>query len=263
MRSKYLIYGVFIIVGCLLVLFILSNSEISPSSNNVEIKSTFDELSSSNKPLIINERSLDKKSSGSSNSVDRWSPMGDAATAEKIKSWFAARGNYSFYGPDAYSEYKNYDNETLTKLSDDGDLRAMHVLSERAGNLLERKSILIRAAVYGSTEALSRLSTIQDLDKRDTVKTVEDKKMALFEILAYQEAAEIRGDWWPKIQMRDYYTKQYQIELNSQDNALIAGMAKEIYEELSQQRKRLGLDDFDNTVPDEVMKFYEEMLRPL
>ena len=203
------------------------------------------------------------KSNEGNKTVQGWSPMGDAATAEKIKSWFAARGNYSFYGPEAYSEYQNYDVETLTKLGNSGDVKALHVLADRTEDFQDKKSILYKAAIYGSTDALSRIAVIRNIEKRDSSKSIEDKKAILFEILAYQDVAEKRGDWWPNIQMKDYYLKQYQIKLTAQDNASIKAIADEIYSQMQKHRRDLGLGDFDDSVPDEVIRFYEEMIKPL
>lgn len=265
MKSKQYLYSIFLIIVVFAFAYFFVNVKEKALSNSDAGKVTViatNSLALSNKKMAVDSGYSSSQISVSS-SVSGWSPMGDSVTAERIKAWFASRGNYSFYGPEVYSEYQDYDVATLMKLDNNGDLRAMHVLADRAETLQERKSILYKAAIYGSTEALARIAGIQDLERRDSARNYEEKKAALFDVLAYQKVAEIRGDWWPNIQMKDYYLKQYKIELTPQDYEVVGGIADEIFKDMQRQRRSLGLDDFDNSVPDEVIKFYEEMLRPL
>ncbi|HEY0892157.1 MAG TPA: hypothetical protein VGE32_03800 [Cellvibrio sp.] len=196
--------------------------------------------------------------------VQGWSPMGDAATAEKIKSWFAARGNYSFFGPDSLSDYQGYDMETLTRLSDTGDIKAMHVLADRANNFLELKSILMKAAVHGSTEALIQLGSLNENDEGNIgEKPPEVQKAKILTALSYYEVAQMRGDWWGNIAAGKSLTERYSVNLTEQDMELIKNLSEKIYQDLAVKRSGLGLGEFDNSVPDSVIKFYEEMVKPL
>lgn len=97
---------------------------------------------------------------------DVYSPMGDIASAEEIKKWFSDRGNYSFYGTDNLADYQGYNLETLTRLSDSGDLKAMHMLADRANHFSDLKHILLKAAIFGSTDALIQLGSLNENEKK-------------------------------------------------------------------------------------------------
>ncbi|WP_323814128.1 hypothetical protein [Cellvibrio sp. NN19] len=195
--------------------------------------------------------------------TESWSPMGDEANREKIIGWFESRGIYSFRGPDEKNDYQNYDLATLQTLSAQGDIRAMHLLAKKADNIAASNGILLNAAIHGSTGALSEigLSLETEFDVRN--KSAEDRKPYVMESLAYYEAAQLRGDWWGNISYSDSLLNRYPMDLTDFDKSQIQKRAQEIYDDLQQRRTQLGLGDFDNSVPDEVIKFYEEMLRPL
>ncbi len=200
--------------------------------------------------------------SGSKSSI--WNPMGGAISSEEIKKWFAERGNYKFYGPDILSDYQGYDMETLSRLSDSGDIKAMHVMADRATNFDDMKKHLWRAAVYGSTEALIQLGASNE-NSEGSIKELpgERQREKILEILSYYEVAQMRGDWWGNITGAPSLIDRFQVELSENDKLLIKQGAEQIYNNLQAQRAVLGLGEFDNSVPDEVIKFYEEMLRPL
>lgn len=193
-----------------------------------------------------------------------WNPMGDAISSEEIKKWFAARGNYSFFGPESLSDYQGYDLETLTRLSDAGDIKAMHVLADRANNFADLRSILFKASIYGSTEALIQLGSLNENDEGNLkTKPVEVQKAKILTALAYYEVAQIRGDWWGNIASGKSLIERYKVNLTEQDKLFIKNLSEQIYNDLQLRRSELGLGKFDNNVPDSVIKFYEEMVRPL
>lgn len=192
-----------------------------------------------------------------------WSPMGDEASKAKIIAWFESRGVYYFRGPEEQDDYKNYDVETLKKLSISGDVRAMHTLADKAESIAESNGILFNAAIHGSTGALMRIGSSLETEFDIENKSVEERRPYIVESLAYYEAAQLRGDWWGNISDRDSLLKRYPIDLSAVDKSHIQKRAQEIYDDLQQRRTQMGLGDFDNSVPDEVIKFYEEMVRPL
>jgi hypothetical protein len=192
-----------------------------------------------------------------------WRPMGDEASKAKIIDWFESRGVYGFHGPDEKNDYQNYDVETLKKLSDAGDIRAMHLLAEKADTIAESNGILYNAAIYGSTGALSRIALSIEVEFDIEHKTTEERKPYIIESLAYYEAAQIRGDWWGKIQGGESLLQRYPTDLSTDDKLNIQKRGQDIYDTLQQRRAQMDLGEFDNSVPDEVIKFYEEMLRPL
>ena len=194
---------------------------------------------------------------------EHWRPMGDEATKAKIIEWFESRGVYGFRGPDEQNDYKNYDVETLRKLSLSGDVRAMHVLADKAETIAESNGILFNAAIHGSTGALSQIALSLETEFDLVNKSVEERKPYVMESLAYYEAAQLRGDWWGNILAGESLLKRYPTDLSALDKSEIQKRAQEIYDDLQQRRTQMGLGNFDNSVPDEVIKFYEEMLKPL
>ena len=193
-----------------------------------------------------------------------WLSMGDPATAEKVKLWFAERGNYSFYGPDAYGDYLTYDLETLNKLSDSGDIKAMHVLADRAGSFADLKKILSKAAIHGSTEAIIRLGSLNENDEGFIEHMSPEKRQAkILEALAHYEAAQLRGDLWGTIASGQSLLDRYKVDLSEEDLQYIKDRGRQIYDTLQAQRTEIGLGQFDNHIPEPVMNFYKAMERPM
>lgn len=267
LKKNILIFSFAIFV---LLLFILINSFMPSLSDNFIIEQKRNSLDET----IISETNNAEGTSSSDGEVSShnkksieagqgWSPMGDEATKAKIIAWFESRGVYGFHGPDEHNDYKNYDIETLRKLSASGDIRAMHLLADKAESISESNGILFNAAIYGSTGALSQIGLSLETEFDIGNKSAEERKPYVMESLAYYEAAQLRGDWWGNIQAGDSLLKRYPTDLSAFDKNEIQKRAKEIYDDLQQRRNQLGLGDFDNSVPDEVIKFYEEMVKPL
>lgn len=266
MNSRKKLMLILLITTGLIILFFLTHERNHTDAQNKESQnapvnkkiieiSSVSNLEKQNNSNLVAEKKI--------NAHPQWKPLGDEASAAKVRNWFATRGTYSFYGPEHQDDYQNYDRETLEKLSNSGDIHAMHILSDRSSTVDESKSILDRAAVYGSTEALAQIGAINEIKNKIHQKTPEERKPIILESLAYYEAAQMRGDWWVKIQRGESLLSRYPTEITQKDSAYIQNRGKEIYENLQKQRTELGLGEFDNSVPDEVMKFYEEMLRPL
>jgi len=233
------------------------------SADGAVVHGFIEEKKTISKDTMVNSSALGINS-GHTAEEKIWNPMGDAVSSEEIKKWFAARGNYSFFGPDSLSDYDGYDVETLTRLSDSGDLKAMHVLANRANNFADLKGVLLKAAVYGSTEALIQLGSLNENDEGSlSEKPAEVQKAKVLTALAYYEVAQIRGDWWGNIASGKSLTERYKVSLTEQDKLLIKNLSEQIYNDLQARRSGLGLSEFDNSVPDSVIKFYEEMVKPL
>ncbi|QEY17173.1 hypothetical protein D0C16_15015 [Cellvibrio sp. KY-GH-1] len=257
-----LFIGACLIIAFVIWLFYKPLLPLGGSSDLTELIEPAKRITATETVILENEE-IGKETNHEAAKAQTWSPMGDEASKAKIMSWFSARGNYSFYGPDEKRDIQNYDLETLKKLSDSGDIRAMHELANRAETIEGANSILYRAAIFGSTAAISQIgSSIESWQNIDQLP--DDQRNAfIVEALAHYEAATLRGDWWGSINDGGSLKRRYSYQPDEHDMARIRNRAKEIYDELQRQRTDLGLGDFDNTVPDEVMKFYEEMLRPL
>lgn len=190
----------------------------------------------------------------------RLNPMADPVVAEEVKGWFASRGNFNFYGPDFLSDYRAYDMDTLLRLGETGDLKAIHVTAERMDNFKDRKGMLRKAAFYGSTAALIEIGAMNEDEDGDLNSLEPEQRQAkVIEAFAYYEAAKMRGDSWGLIANVPSFEQRYKIELSTEDRRKIADRAKLIYDDLQSQRIQRGLGEFDNSVPDSVTKFYKSV----
>ncbi|MDZ4286010.1 MAG: hypothetical protein U1A23_03720 [Candidatus Sungbacteria bacterium] len=210
----------------------------------------------------VRSSEVQNKNSLKNNEKEIWSPMGSAADTAEIKNWFAQRGNFSFMGDEKLNDYATYDDATLNQLGDAGDLRALHTLADRSKNINDFKSTLYKASVWGSTEALIRMGAISEADDLDSM-SAESRKQMIIDALSYYDAAQLRGDWWGNIVRGESLLKRYSHDLSQYDKSAIQSNAKKIYADIQRERNALGLGEFDNSIPESVIKFYEEMIRPL
>ena len=192
--------------------------------------------------------------------------LGTLAEAAEIKQWYRDRGKF-FASQDV--EYKNYDELTLKKLADSGDIRALHALADLyiddehfglEGYGLEATNDLFwKAAVYGSTEALNRLAlNMQVVKYSNDGPELENRKHAL-EILSLYNVAALRGDELPNIANASDFKFLNHINLSDDENNFIERRSWDIYNHLLQRRVELGLGNFDNSQPESVKKYFINM----
>ena len=192
--------------------------------------------------------------------------MGTPAEAAEVKQWFRERGN--FYASEDI-EYKNHNEATLRTLANGGDIRALHELADRyiyekisgpEGYGVEATEELFwKAAVYGSTEALSRLALNKEtLDYSDTGPERENRKHAL-EIISLYNTAALRGDEWPNLVNAKDFKFLNHINLSDDEKKYIEQRSQEIYNHLLQKRIELGLGDFDDSQPESVKKYFARL----
>jgi len=189
--------------------------------------------------------------------------MGAPAQASEVKDWYVRRGNYAF--SDGNREYASYNQDALEKLSANGDIRAMHALANMyldethlhhydadAANLQYRN-----AAVYGSTQALADLAVDHQVRFFSHETNEQAKKAAGLEVLALYNVAELRGDKWANLNEGLLFKRGMTISV--EDQQYINTRSQQIYDELQQNRNELGLGEFDNSVPDAVKHFFEQL----
>jgi hypothetical protein len=192
--------------------------------------------------------------------------MGTPAEAAEVKQWFMERGN--FYASED-TEYKNYDESTLRTLANGGDIRALHELADRyiygkisgpeGHGVKATNELFWKAAVYGSTEALSGLALNKEtLDYSDTGPERENRQHAL-EILSLYNTAALRGDEWPNLVNAKDFKFLNHINLSDDEKKYIEQRSQEIYNDLLQKRIELGLGDFDNSQPESVKKYFARL----
>jgi hypothetical protein len=164
-----------------------TKNQVSPESVNTD----------SGKPLSGNTvNPIEGQSATVKNNTDE-TPDHVKADIEIRKKWLISRGYTNFIDND---EYKSYSKDTLEKLSNSGDIRAMDRLAkmlEKTGDSEKAKSIYKKAAVYGSTSALGDLSTWAATESMAAELVANDSKAAkayVIESMAYLKAASLRGD---------------------------------------------------------------------
>lgn len=176
----------------------------------------------------------------------------------KVQKWQESRGYFSKV---SLADYGTYDLETLKKLSNTGDLKAMMALAQfylsdkyEGADRMQNYSIILKlAAAYGSTDALERLSNNYASQQQDVNNILSHED--LIEVLSWMNVASLRGDLMPNVVAAQLY-KESIVHLTASDVTKIRERSKIIYDELVQQRMALGLGDFDNSRPPEVDKFF-------
>lgn len=192
--------------------------------------------------------------------------LGTPADAAEIIQWYRERGKF-FDEHD--SEYKNYDETTLKKLADSGDIRALHALADLyiddehfglEGYGLEATNDLFwKAAAYGSTEALYHLGlNMETMNYSSTGPEPENRKHAL-EILSLYNTAALRGDEMPNLVSANAFKFLNHINLSDDEKKFIEQRSQEIYSQLLQKRVELGLGNFDNSQPESVKKYFARL----
>jgi hypothetical protein len=189
---------------------------------------------------------------------------GDAWQQLKISEWQHRRG-YPNNG-DQPTEYSSYNTESLKKMAVEGDVQAAHELANRLFSKEEYEQHLKLAAIDGSTHVFTMLA-INERNKIEKAITMgrskEEIKEMYIKILAYYEVADIRGDILPGYHGRKEILQHIihnGIVLSEDDQNKIKTISYEMYNDLQQERYRNGLGDFDNSVDEEVEKYFKRLI---
>lgn len=178
-----------------------------------------------------------------------WIP-GDQAQKEQLLRWKAERGWHDMLSADfnGAPDYRTYSRDMLEQLGEQGDLRALHTLSRLPISPAERQNVLTKAAVYGSTFALFQLSNLVSAEPNyEPNPTEERKRQAIVEALAYVEVARIRGEGGSVDGKVKEIAQTFQSHLSDSEVERLENRTWEIYSDLANQRKQLGLPEFDNS----------------
>lgn len=165
-------------------------------------------------------------------------------------------------------EYASYSLETLEKLANGGDVRAMMMLGKKllttpGQGLPATLNMYKKAAVHGSTRAINQIAFLTYADKiaiSRRPRTIEEQHAAWLDLLPWYEAAKLRGDRYDLTRIEGELRKST-VTLSAEDWQKIREAGKAIYSELAAERERLGLEPFDNTEPPEVKRMVDIMLR--
>ncbi|HTF95977.1 MAG TPA: hypothetical protein VL995_07595 [Cellvibrio sp.] len=185
----------------------------------------------------------------------------------ELIDWNNSRG---YFSEDELDTYKAYDEKTLKDLSESGDIRAMLVLSDfyihQDYRPYESTALDYKATVYGATSTIPLLASRVQLEmvKNDGYKDPLRREQGVIEVLAYYKVAARRGDPRASVPHIDIFKNTYRTfakeELTISPELLdkVDITANEIYEQLIQTRRNLGLGEFDNSTPTTVQDDYRK-----
>jgi hypothetical protein len=262
--SKKTISFVLIFIATLLSFFWVQQGRVASISegDTVEVLSkatTFSVDSSSMPNKEVDASEVKKNQEEAPDQASLFSPIEVAEQQE----WLRSRGN--FFGVRG-NEYDSYDFATLHQLADSGDLHAMHKLAHlyisdlyyKQYGFKAAEDMLMRAALYGSSFALAEIADIKHSQRLGAASEL-DKRHLVVVSLAYFRAAELRGDYWGSITMRDPLLNINPIVLEPEEKESIESFAQSVYTQLEAQRESTGLGVFDNSVPESVAKLFKEL----
>lgn len=183
---------------------------------------------------------------------------GTPAQEEVLFKWRQERG-YLNMDLQKKAEYEKYDLATLKIMVDSGDVLAQAQLAEHYyGD--DHKREIYKAMAMGSTSAVTRRGATLMSEYEDSNNDAQ-RNETLIEVLGLYEMGALRGDPYNQIVTQDWFIKKHAIQLTEQDKIAIKQRGKEIYNEVQQQRFELGLDEFDNTVPEAVSNYYNNLYK--
>ncbi len=177
--------------------------------------------------------------------------------------------------PTTSSEYANYDWETLESMADSGDFVGLSALDskitsvypvdyERLGKLREKAAMFgmtVSAIMHGRT-LLGEYEVLlkhPNMDESPTYKDADPRKR-IVDGLAWLDFAASRGD----LQAVQYMTNAVadpKLAITEEDLQAAKVEAQRIYQRLSEQRAARGLPEFDDHIPPEAIRMYEQTLR--
>lgn len=261
LRTNLIWFPIIAFAAILYIIYATKNAEQRSeevTSSAIEIKN---ERSESIAPgEFIKSIELIPNDNTTSNPIE-WNPD-DQAQKEQLLRWKAERGWHDMLSEDLNGapDYRTYSKETLERLGEQGDLRALHALVRLPISPAERQSFLTKAAVHGSTFALFQLANaVSSEPNYEANPTEERKRQAIIEALAYVEVARMRGEGMSVNGKIQEIQETLQFSPTKPEVKLIETRTQEIYNDLADQRRQMGLPEFDNSTPPVVKAFERYM----
>lgn len=265
--KRHHIYLFFLVVGtiCFYLFFFAKNDKFFSSMDGDRVEATGEKAINSRSSDDAQELALVDSGGATDLAFNRafaTTPeiatlAGTPSEAEVVRKWEESRGRFD---EESLKDYAGYDVDTLSSLVNSGDVKAMIALarlyisdkhSEEFG-INYSMPLLKRAAVYGSSYAME-LYSIQ-LEADHFVKGTYDKSI-LLEVLSWNNAAALRGDLYPN-HSATLDLRRKNIQLSQKDIEAIRSRSNDIYQQLLAERMGMGLGSFDDSVPDEVKKYF-------
>lgn len=174
---------------------------------------------------------------------------------DEIRLWQAEKRGY-YYAGAVPSDYDDYNLDTLKTMGEQGNLKALDMLAYKYVSSFDYKNarkVYKKSAARGSTYALVRLATMEFDSSSSTVKESDVRSL---NALAYLQAGILRGD--TQLLMDASATiKYFPRQLTEEDNTFIRRKGLQIYRQLEAERTKLGLPNYENTVPEYALEYYK------
>jgi hypothetical protein len=239
-----------------------SNHSVIQNGNLTYTKETADEpvnmqpLKSNTKNFPAVGKSTQKKISSI---VEQYrTVMGNAAESGEVKDWFNRMG-YSAFDT---NEYSSYNLDALKELAKSGDIRAINLLAQQIFGIEgydASKALYLEGAARGSTDSISSLARITYSENFNSYASDAEKLKASVEMLAWSKVAGLRGDEFASANSGRLLLSLDKVAITNEMEALSNELASEYYQHLQAKRNELGLGPFDNSVPNSVKNFFEQI----
>lgn len=184
----------------------------------------------------------------------------DWALSRGYPAFDAASGNHFYDQP-----YDQYDDDVLRGLADNGDMWAQQILAKRLATTNPAEAIeyyrqaAIRGSVYAMSEMASLYSRISDT-RRETEFKSQNEGLAMEQVYAMRDAPvspEVAGYAWTAVaelagtepMFGNISASQFNRSLTDAEKEEGCEIARSMYEEISNERAQLGMDDFNRKPP--------------
>lgn len=265
MKASKVIITICIVLTLFAVFIFFEQQDQSPPTRQVTQDKPVEQalsISPSAQYSSENGNAVSSQSSGV-NEPPKAEPWNSPAGYEHVDKWRESRG---YFSDTDFQMYENYGIETVKQLASEGDVKALRTLVRMYTTKGEDPELIMstlrEAAIRGSSEALILVGMIAG-SSRDSYKFKGPDGDALYkrevlESLAIFKAASIRGD--RAVDERITETRS-QLTLTLDDERYIEQRGTEIYNEMEEKRKTLGLGPFDNSLPPQVKDFFDDEAR--
>ncbi len=182
---------------------------------------------------------------------------------QAVRNWYANRGDDPVFDSNN-NMYASYSNDAIDQLANNGDIYAIRELAKRIGKgeirdagLDRLREIFWKAAVYGSTWGIKRYAKLEMVGFSSLENSnLPENKDKIIHALALLNVAGMRGDKLALLKDANTIIQMNKVELNEEDINKILTLSQQYYKKLEYERTSLGLDKFDNSIPEEVEAYF-------
>lgn len=190
--------------------------------------------------------------------------MAGLATRNEVEESIEFLKSRGYVPPDVLELYRNYSEEVLQALGNDGDLAALAVLAGRytENDYDQFKNVVLKSIVYGSISFAQVQADLYSTQSEFELANPnggnsELAKQDFLLSLSWYEFIKMRGGGDAVTQLIDARIDKSAFSISPADRATIQSQGAAIYDELSNERQRLGVGEYDNSVPPGLENFLD------